>query len=164
MNTGYYDLMDSPAGRILMACDDRGLRAISFGDKVAAPPRWSRDPGKLFSVREQLTQYFAGERRQFSLHVEPGGTPFQQQVWTALMQIPYGQVISYGELARRVGNPSASRAVGGANARNPIPIVIPCHRVINANGALGGYSSGPTIKRQLLALEGHLTEQSGLVF
>jgi methylated-DNA-[protein]-cysteine S-methyltransferase len=107
------------------------------------------------AVRRELSTYFAGVPANFAaLTLDPRGTPFQLRVWQELRRIPWGQTISYGELARRVGNPKASRAVGQANAVNPIPLIIPCHRVIAANGGLGGYSSGPDRKRWLLRHEG----------
>ena len=104
-------------------------------------------------VTSQLTEYFAGTRTRFELPLAPEGTPFQQRVWKALLDIPYGETISYGELAARLGSRSASRAVGLANGSNPLPIVIPCHRVIGANGKLTGYGGGLPIKERLLALE-----------
>lgn len=162
MDSGYYDHMDSPLGLLVMACDDHGLRALRMGPDAHPEPRWTRDPGRLYSVRHQLQEYFAGERQAFTLNVQPEGTAFQRQVWTALCGIPYGQTISYGALARRVGSPGGARAVGGANGRNPIPIIIPCHRVINADGGLGGYSSGLEAKRCLLTLEGQFGAQAGL--
>ena len=117
-----------------------------------------RETPLLREVRGQLEAYFAGKLRQFDLPLQPQGTPFRLRVWEQLRQIPYGQVISYGELARRVGQPGASRAVGGANRHNPIPIIVPCHRVIAAGGTLGGYSGNcegsAQIKRALLKLEG----------
>jgi methylated-DNA-[protein]-cysteine S-methyltransferase len=102
----------------------------------------------------QLEQYFAGERRQFELAIEPRGTPFQRRVWQALSEIAWGEVCNYGDVARRIGQPGAARAVGQANGANPIPIVIPCHRVIASGGGIGGYSGGLGIKERLLALEG----------
>ena len=101
----------------------------------------------------QLRAYFAGDLEGFDLQLAPDGTPFQQKVWKALCKIPYGETISYGELAKRIGNPNASRAVGLANGSNPIPIIIPCHRVIGSNGKLTGYGGGLPIKEKLLALE-----------
>src|SRR6185295_10503338 len=111
------------------------------------------DDNLFEDVVAQLNEYFAGTRRQFELPLAPAGTPFQQRVWAALLDIPYGQTISYGELASRIGQKSASRAVGLANGSNPLPIVIPCHRVIGANGKLTGYGGGLPIKERLLALE-----------
>ena len=122
------------------------------------PMIMERETPVLRETARQLDAYFSGKLRQFDLPLRLTGTPFQVKVWEQLQQIPYGQVISYGELARRVAQPGASRAVGGANRRNPIPIIVPCHRVISAGGALGGYSGnceGSTqIKRALLKLEG----------
>ena len=107
----------------------------------------------LATAAQQLLEYFAGQRRAFTLPLNPDGTPFQQRVWQALQEIPYGHVISYKQLAQRIGQPNALRAVGGANHRNPLPIVIPCHRVIAADGSLGGFGGGLEIKRALLELE-----------
>ena len=107
----------------------------------------------LVTAAQQLLEYFAGQRQAFTLPLNPGGTPFQQRVWQALQEIPYGHVISYKQLAHRIGQPTALRAVGGANHRNPLPIVIPCHRVIAADGSLGGFGGGLEIKRALLELE-----------
>jgi methylated-DNA-[protein]-cysteine S-methyltransferase len=104
-------------------------------------------------VRREIAEYFAGDRATFDLALAPAGTPFQQRVWQALTEIPFGQAISYGELAARIDRPKAARAVGQANGANPIPIVIPCHRVIAADGTIGGYSGGLRIKRHLLAIE-----------
>jgi O-6-methylguanine DNA methyltransferase len=112
------------------------------------------DAGACRGVVEQLDEYFRGRRRDFDLELSPRGTEFQLRVWRELTRIPYGETISYQELSRRIGNPSATRAVGRANGANPIPIVIPCHRVIGADGSLTGYGGGIDIKRQLLALEG----------
>ena len=114
----------------------------------------ARDPSAaLGEARRQLTEYFAGARRAFDLPLAASGTPFQRRVWEALRRIPYGETISYGELARRIGKPTASRAVGAANGRNPIAIVVPCHRVIGADGTLIGYGGGLPVKEALLALE-----------
>jgi methylated-DNA-[protein]-cysteine S-methyltransferase len=112
-----------------------------------------RDGDPLREARRQLEEYFAGERREFSLTLEPAGTDFQRRVWQALRGIPYGATMSYGELARRIGNPRAVRAVGLANGANPISIIVPCHRVIGADGSLTGYGGGLERKRFLLALE-----------
>jgi methylated-DNA-[protein]-cysteine S-methyltransferase len=112
-----------------------------------------RDARPFAEARWQLAQYFAGERTAFDLRLAPAGTPFQREVWDALLAIPYGQTVSYGELAHRIGRPAASRAVGLANGRNPISIVVPCHRVIGSSGSLTGYGGGIDRKRFLLALE-----------
>lgn len=155
----HYRYLDTPIGRLLLARDDAGLRQICFEGPAEAGPDVSASAGAgprddvFEDVVAQLTEYFAGTRRQFELPLAPAGTPFQQRVWAALLDIPYGHTISYGELAARIGQKSASRAVGLANGSNPLPIVIPCHRVIGANGKLTGYGGGLPIKERLLALE-----------
>jgi methylated-DNA-[protein]-cysteine S-methyltransferase len=148
--------IESPLGPLTIAVDDRGLREIRFpsGGMPAAPdPHWHEDVSAVAEAVRQLRAYFSGELESFDLALAPQGTPFQQRVWAELCRIPYGETISYGELARRIGNPNASRAVGLANGSNPIPIVIPCHRVIGSNGKLTGYGGGLPIKEKLLALE-----------
>jgi methylated-DNA-[protein]-cysteine S-methyltransferase len=151
-----YTYLESPIGTLLLAGDADGLLQILFptNGRLARPdPAWQEDPPALQEVIRQLMAYFAGELEAFDLSVSPKGTPFQQKVWSELRNIPYGKTISYGELARRIGNSNASRAVGLANGSNPIPIVIPCHRVIGSNGKLTGYGGGLPIKEKLLALE-----------
>jgi methylated-DNA-[protein]-cysteine S-methyltransferase len=152
----FYTHLASPLGTLLLAADDSGLRYISF-PKEKEPrtpdPEWNEDERALLDPIRQLRAYFAGELETFDLPLAPEGTSFQQKVWSELCNIPYGETISYGELARRIGNPNASRAVGLANGSNPIPIVIPCHRVIGSNGKLTGYGGGLPIKEKLLALE-----------
>jgi methylated-DNA-[protein]-cysteine S-methyltransferase len=137
----WFTEIESPVGPLRLAADDAGLRRIDFlTDFGASPPPsdWIRAEAPLGAVIAQLDEYFAGRRRDFEGPLAPEGTTFQQHVWRRLCEIPYGATISYGELAARVGNPRASRAVGLANGRNPIPIVIPCHRVIGKNGTLVG--------------------------
>jgi len=158
MNTTCYTHIDSPVGPLLLAADDEGLRLISFqrGKHAERPePDWKEGRAPLKEAIRQLRAYFAGELEEFALPLAPQGTEFQLRVWRKLCGIPYGATISYGELARRVGNPKASRAVGLANGSNPISIVIPCHRVIGSNGKLTGYGGGLPIKEKLLALEQH---------
>jgi methylated-DNA-[protein]-cysteine S-methyltransferase len=148
--------IESPLGPLLLAADETGLRNIEFvnGRRTARPdPTWREDPNPLREPVRQLRAYFAGDLKTFDLPLAPAGTPFQLAVWRKLCEIPYGTTISYGELARHLGNPNASRAVGLANGANPIPIVIPCHRVIGSNGKLTGYGGGLPIKEKLLALE-----------
>jgi methylated-DNA-[protein]-cysteine S-methyltransferase len=148
--------IESPVGPLLLVADDRGLRNIDFLNGrtlVQVYPQWHEDAEPLRETIRQLRAYFAGELEAFDLALSPAGTPFQLSVWKRLCEIPYGETISYGELARRIGNPKASRAVGLANGSNPIPIVIPCHRVIGSNGKLTGYGGGLPIKEKLLALE-----------
>jgi methylated-DNA-[protein]-cysteine S-methyltransferase len=154
--TASYAYFDSPVGRLLLAGDPRGLTLVRFpGEQGAVRPSadWRRDDRALSYAVVQLEEYFAGERRQFSLPLQPEGTPFQKVVWSALRTIPYGATLSYGELARRIGRPSASRAVGAANGANPLPIIVPCHRVIGADRSLTGFGGGLKTKRFLLALE-----------
>jgi methylated-DNA-[protein]-cysteine S-methyltransferase len=148
--------MQSPVGRLLLAGDDTGLHRIIFmngRDRVHADPNWISDPPAFSETIRQLNAYFGGESESFDLPLSPEGTPFQLQIWRKLCEIPYGETISYGEIARRIGNPKACRAVGLANGSNPIPIIIPCHRVIGSNGKLTGYGGGLPIKEKLLALE-----------
>jgi methylated-DNA-[protein]-cysteine S-methyltransferase len=151
-----YAEIESPIGPLLLAAGDGGLREIQFvnGRRLASPdPDWRKDAAPLQETARQLQAYFAGELQEFDLPVAPEGTPFQLEVWRMLREIPYGKTISYGQLARQIGNPKASRAVGLANGSNPIPIVIPCHRVIGSNGKLTGYGGGLPMKEKLLALE-----------
>jgi methylated-DNA-[protein]-cysteine S-methyltransferase len=151
-----YTEIESPVGPLLLAADGAGLRQILFvnGRRTARPdPAWREDRRFLGETIRQLRAYFSGQLERFSLQLAPQGTPFQLEVWRRLCDIPYGETISYGELARRVGNPRASRAVGLANGTNPLPIVIPCHRVIGSDGKLTGYGGGLPIKEKLLALE-----------
>lgn len=139
----------TPIGPLTLEADENAVTAIRFGAGGA------QDASPLLDAAEaQLREYFAGARRTFDLPLAPHGTAFQQRVWTALRTIPYGETRTYGELAAAIDSPNASRAVGMANHRNPLPIVIPCHRVIGANGTLTGYAGGVEIKRRLLALEG----------
>ena len=155
----HYAYLDSPAGPILVAgeCERDSLRSISFAKNGVATqpdPAWTESlHGAVGEALRQLREYFAGHRKQFDLPLAPQGTAFQKSVWRQLQQIPYGITISYGELAKRVGNPNASRAVGSANGKNPLPIVIPCHRVIAGGGKLGGFSGGLDVKQILLRIE-----------
>lgn len=148
--------VDSPVGPLVLAGEERGLRFLLFGRgrSVTKPhPDWEPDRGLLEEPVRQLTAYFKGHLKAFDLPLAPQGTPFQCAVWSELQRIPYGETISYAELARRIGNPHAVRAVGLANGQNPIAIVIPCHRVIGSNGSLTGYGGGLPTKQALLALE-----------
>jgi methylated-DNA-[protein]-cysteine S-methyltransferase len=147
---------DSPVGRLLVAADGEGLRYLLFEAgrlEVAPEAGWRENAAALTEAVRQLRAYFRGELRRFDLPVAPRGTPFQERVWRELLTIPYGETISYGELARRIGSPRGSRAVGLANGANPISIVIPCHRVIGASGRLTGYGGGLRNKEWLLGLE-----------
>ena len=150
MSIKYRRTFDTPVGRILLIADDSGICALKFHAQDEERGEYPH----LLQAEEELNEYFAGRRRTFSVPLSIHGTPFQQKVWRALMEIPYGETVSYGELARRVGNAKASRAVGMANHVNRIPIIIPCHRVVGANGRLTGYAGGLEIKRKLLETEG----------
>jgi methylated-DNA-[protein]-cysteine S-methyltransferase len=153
----YYDIFDTSMGDMIIAGDDAGIRRVAF-DKMAEARRHLeknalRDPQRTAETREQLRAYFAGRLRDFELPLAPEGTPFQQRVWRALLTIPYGETTSYGVLAKALGKPNGARAVGSANGKNPIALVIPCHRVIGHDGQLTGYAYGVDTKRELLALE-----------
>ena len=156
-HTTSYTYIDTPVGRLMLAgCDDHGLRyiAFQFGSGAMAPkPGWKQSAAPFREVERQLREYFRGKRTAFDLRLHPKGTPFQLAVWKALAEIPYGQTRSYGDVARAVGRPSAVRAVGLANGRNPLPIVVPCHRVIGASGKLVGYGGGLAVKQALLDRE-----------
>jgi len=154
--TIWYDEMATPIGRLHLVADAQGLREVWFESgkhPKSLDPRWSHAPGRLAFARVQLQEYFAGERQTFALPLHPLGTPFQLSVWRELARIPYGATISYGEMARRIGQPQAVRAVGAANGRNPLPIVLPCHRVIGADGSLTGFGGGLPTKQFLLSME-----------
>jgi len=167
----FYDdrmTLDSPIGPLGIVTDEHGrLRELRFGSDPSGPPGSQpgegNDEGAGLRARRsrehdavvaQLSEYFAGTRKTFDLELAPRGTPFQLDVWKALCEVPYGETITYAELARRVGRPAAVRAVGAANGANPIPIIVPCHRVIGSNGTLTGYGGGIERKQFLLALEG----------
>jgi len=147
--------VDSPVGPLTLAGRDGHLMHLRMEDQTYEPSRdgWEVDDSAFPEVVEQLAEYFAGERTDFELSLDLVGTAFQRTVWTALREIPYGQTCSYGEIARKIGSPGASRAVGLANGHNPIGIIVPCHRVIGANGSLTGYGGGLERKRMLLDLE-----------
>ena len=147
-----YTTMDSPIGELLLAGDQGGLCRVSMSP-FAIDRRWERDDTPFEGVRRQLEQYFNGERREFDVRLDVGGNRFEVAVWDALRRIPYGTTTSYGHIARALGHPRAPRAVGVANARNPVAIIVPCHRVIGANGSLTGYGGGLERKRFLLELE-----------
>jgi methylated-DNA-[protein]-cysteine S-methyltransferase len=147
-----YTTLDSPLGELVLAGDREAVTRLGFG-RPAAARAWERDDERFAGVAAQLVEYFAGGRREFDLALRMAGSPFERRVWRELQAIPYGRTASYGEIARRVGRPDAARAVGVANARNPVAIVVPCHRVIGANGSLTGYAGGLDRKRALLDRE-----------
>lgn len=159
--TTRYTIFDSPLGPIRVTSNGRAITSIGFpGQKhdVKEAADWQRqdDAPELMAARRQLDEYFAGRRREFDLPLDPQGTPFQQSVWRVLLRVGYGSTSTYRALASRLRNPTASRAVGSAVGRNPVAIVIPCHRIIGADGSLTGYAGGLDRKTKLLALEGVL--------
>ena len=146
--------LDTPIGRLVLESDGDVLIGVWLPDERRHGRRDADDvPTVLKETASQLEEYFAGERTEFDVPMELDGTPFQKEVWAELSRIGYGETISYGELARRVGRPRGPRAVGQANGHNPIPIIVPCHRVLAGNG-IGGYGGGLKVKRALLAIEG----------
>jgi methylated-DNA-[protein]-cysteine S-methyltransferase len=152
-----YEVLEAPFGEILIVGSPLALEEVRFpvkGRTHRRDPLWRRGGAVVTEARRQLAEYFRGKRRDFDLPLAPRGTPFEMRVWAALRKVRYGATVSYGDLARRIGKPSAARAVGAAMGRNPLPIVIPCHRVIGADGSLTGFGGGLTIKEALLALEG----------
>lgn len=150
-----YRTMDSPVGLLTLAGRDGKLMHLRMVDQTYEPSRegWEADDTAFGEAVEQMSEYFVGERTEFDLELDMVGTQFQRRVWQALQAIPYGETCSYGEIARQIGSPSAFRAVGLANGHNPIGIIVPCHRVIGANGSLTGYGGGLDRKRALLELE-----------
>jgi len=158
----FYQYVDSPVEPLLLAASEAGLRLIEFHSPrhpMARLPDWKEGSNAILdATRAQLGEYFSGSRKDFDLPLALQGTAFQQDVWRTLATIPYGETISYAQLARRVGKPTAMRAVGAANGRNPLPIVLPCHRVIGADGSLTGFGGGLPTKQFLLELEGALPQ------
>ena len=157
----FYTEVASPLGTLLLRATTRGLNGLYLEEHRRGPTpqeraAWTRDDRLFAPVREQLGEYFAGARTAFDVALDQegfGGSAFQHRVWAALLKIPYGQTITYGELARRIGQPAAVRAVGLANGRNPVSLIVPCHRVLGTGGKLTGYGGGTDRKRALLALE-----------
>ncbi len=148
--------IDSPIGALHLVASDGGLRRISWPHEVHTEhDGLGADDAHpvLVDAARQLAEYFVGDRREFDLPLDLDGTDFQRQAWLALADVPYGETVSYGEQAERIGRPGASRAVGAANAKNPVPIVLPCHRVVGADGSLTGFAGGLELKRKLLAHE-----------
>ncbi|MCY4613391.1 MAG: methylated-DNA--[protein]-cysteine S-methyltransferase [Nitrospira sp.] len=151
-----YCIVKSPVGRILLAGNARALTHLSFQDgrhPVDPDPQWTYSEKPFQRPIRQLNEYFSGKRKTFTIALAPQGTPFQQRVWQALRTIPYGRTLSYGQIAKAIGQPTAARAVGAANGQNPVSIIVPCHRVIGSNGKLVGYGGGLSIKDALLVHE-----------
>ena len=153
MNTLNFQFIETPLGRLRLLCDGHALVRIEFSNGRGSDGQERSDP-VLEKTAQQLQEYFSGNRRSFDLPLAAPGTTFQHKVWSALRRIPYGELRSYRDIADQVGNREAVRAVGSANGRNPIPIVVPCHRVIGSDGSLTGFAGGVEAKRTLLALEG----------
>jgi methylated-DNA-[protein]-cysteine S-methyltransferase len=155
MTASLYTTVDSPIGELLLTGDGHALHGLYMqaGRPKKIRPEWERSDESFAAVAQQLAGYFAGERREFDVPLVLNGPPFQRQAWHALREIPYGETVSYGEQARRIGQPDAARAVGAANGQNPIAVIVPCHRVIGADGSLTGFGGGLQRKRLLLDLE-----------
>ena len=154
----YYDYFKSPQGRMLLVADHKALTAVCFVWQKYAPrveAGWKRDGAHalLRQAKRELAEYFAGKRTRFSVKLAPHGTPFQRSVWKAIAGVGFGKTIAYAELARRAGRPGSARAAGAATGRNPIGVIVPCHRIVGSNGSLTGYAGGLAKKRALLALE-----------
>jgi methylated-DNA-[protein]-cysteine S-methyltransferase len=154
----YYDLYESPHGRMLLVANDEGLSGVYFDGQKYLPkvdPEWRRDArhALLRQAKRELAEYFGGERERFETALAPEGTPFQRSVWKAISKVGFGKTITYAELARRAGYPGSARAAGAATGRNPISIIVPCHRIVGSDGSLTGYAGGLDRKRALLALE-----------
>ena len=166
----HYDYLDTPIGGLLLAGCKKYLRFVSFppvSEAAAAEghvghtprqplPAWTQDRSKFTLARAELSEYFAGKRREFTIPLKPEGTDFQMSAWLALQKIPYGETRSYGQQAALIGKPKAARAVGGANNANPIPVIIPCHRVIGASGSMTGFGGGIPTKKFLLDMEARM--------
>ena len=158
----YYDYYESPHGRMLLVASGEGLSGVYFDHQKYLPQveGWRRDArhAPLRQAKQELSEYFGGERKRFEPALAPEGTPFQLAVWKAISTVGFGKTITYGELARRAGCPGSARAAGAATGRNPIGIIVPCHRIVGSNGSLTGYAGGLDRKRALLALESGIPE------
>jgi len=155
----YYDYYQSPRGRMLLVADDRALTGVYFAGQKYHPridKKWKRadEHEPLRQAKRELSEYFDGKRTRFTVKVAPQGTPFQRAVWKSIASVEFGQTIAYAELARRAGRPGSARAAGAATGRNPISIIVPCHRIVGSNGSLTGYAGGLAKKRALLELKG----------
>jgi methylated-DNA-[protein]-cysteine S-methyltransferase len=153
----YYDYLETPQGRMLLVANGDGLAGAYFvGQKYYPKPEatWKRDAHALHRAKRELKEYFAGKRRRFGFALAPEGTPFQRAVWREIGKVACGETITYAELARRAGRPGAARAAGAATGRNPVSVIVPCHRIVGSDGRLTGYAGGLPRKKALLALEG----------
>ncbi|MDH4096320.1 MAG: methylated-DNA--[protein]-cysteine S-methyltransferase [Betaproteobacteria bacterium] len=154
----YYDHYSTPQGRMLLVADEHAITRVSFAGQKYAPRvarDWIRDGAHppIARAKRELAEYFAGRRKRFSVKLAPQGTPFQRKVWKAIAGVGFGKTIAYAELARRAGRPGSARAAGAATGRNPIGVIVPCHRIVGADGSLTGYAGGLAKKKALLALE-----------
>jgi methylated-DNA-[protein]-cysteine S-methyltransferase len=159
----YYDFYESPHGQMLLVAQGDALSGVYFDGQKYLPgvePEWRRDPrhATLRQAKRELAEYFGGERMRFETALAPEGTPFQKSVWSAISTVGFGETIAYGELARRAGCLGSARAAGAATGRNPISVIVPCHRIVGSNGSLTGYAGGLGRKRALLALEAGIGE------
>ena len=154
----YRDRLTTPLGTLTLEANDRGLSSVRFPDRAGPHETRSRDNSILAQAKRELSAYFGGELKQFSVPLDWQGTDFQQSVWQALTHIPYGETTSYADIARAIGRPSSARPTGGAVGANPLPIIVPCHRVIGSDQTLTGFTGGLNIKIALLELEGRLVE------
>jgi methylated-DNA-[protein]-cysteine S-methyltransferase len=158
MNMLAYDQFDTPHGTMLIAATEKGLAGVYFKGQKYFPkkPGWQRDARHpvLRQARRELMEYFAGKRKRFDVALDPQGTPFQRSVWKSIAKVDFGRTITYGELAQRAGHPGSARAAGAATGRNPLSVIVPCHRIMGSDGSLTGYAGGLNRKRALLALEG----------
>jgi methylated-DNA-[protein]-cysteine S-methyltransferase len=158
MNMLAYDLFESPQGTMILTATPKGLAGVYFKGQKHFPKQreWQRDRGHrvLRQAKQELAEYFAGKRKRFGVALDPQGTPFQRSVWKSIARIDFGRTMSYAELAQRAGHPGSARAAGAATGRNPLSIIVPCHRIVGADGSLTGYAGGLKRKRALLALEG----------
>ncbi len=152
-----YDQFETPQGTLLVTATDKGLAGVYFKGQKHLPKKreWRRDARHpvLRQARRELLEYFAGKRKRFDVALDPHGTPFQRSVWRSIAKVAFGRTITYGELAQRAGHPGSARAAGAATGRNPLGIIVPCHRIVGANGSLTGYAGGLARKRALLELE-----------
>ena len=155
----YRDQLSTPLGTLTLEANDRGLSSVRFPNRAGPYAGQSSDNPTISQAKRELTDYFAGELKQFSVPLDWQGTAFQQSVWEALTHIPYGETVSYADIARAIGRPKSARPTGGAVGANPLPIIVPCHRVIGSDQTLTGFTGGLNIKVALLELEGRLIEQ-----
>ncbi len=154
----YYTNFRTPLCEIYLTGDEKGLIQIQLSPrneerKIIIEKSWICNPSIFLEEKKQLLEYFRGERKKFSLSLNPQGTIFQKQVWRELKNIPYGKIVTYKQIAEKIGKPTASRAIGAANSKNPLPIIVPCHRVIGSNGKMVGFAYGLDLKEKLIALE-----------